>query len=389
MDARAVALVTSTSLLASSMVVPVLVGVLAVEMQGELGFGDKGLGVAVSVFWAATSALAPLGGRLADHHGWRPAAVCGVMLVAAATVGIATLATSLAHIVAWLVVAAAGYAICSPTSNLVLLRHTPRAQSARLFGVKQSAPPLVSMLAGVSVPVVALTVGWRWAFLLGLFALPLVLWGVRRPDAALPALGAAKNRCVPPETGRAGRSASPIWPLVLAAGLGTLAMSCLTTFGVRTLVEAELSTGAAGLVFAVASALALVLRLAAGWYLDGRVEGDLRPVLGIMLGAVTGLLLVASGSTQLVVAGVVLGIVAAWGWPPLLLLAVLQARADAPARTSGSLQVGSGLGSALGPSLFGVLTGYGGFVAAWAGLALATAVAAVLVWTAHGRLRGT
>jgi len=35
-----------------------------------------------------------------------------------------------------------------------------------LVGAKQSSGPYATLLAGPSVPLVALTVGWRWAFVL-------------------------------------------------------------------------------------------------------------------------------------------------------------------------------------------------------------------------------
>ena len=51
-------------------------------------------------------------------------------------------------------------------SNTSLSRQVPAGRQGLSFGVKQAAIPVSTLLAGAAVPVVALTVGWRWAFVL-------------------------------------------------------------------------------------------------------------------------------------------------------------------------------------------------------------------------------
>ena len=52
-------------------------------------------------------------------------------------------------------------------SNLTLARYVPAHRLGLSFGIKQSAIPLATLLAGAAVPAVALTVGWRWAYVIG------------------------------------------------------------------------------------------------------------------------------------------------------------------------------------------------------------------------------
>ncbi|MFO7194316.1 MAG: hypothetical protein DIU77_018920, partial [Thermocrispum agreste] len=78
------------------------------------------------------------------------------------------------------------------------------------------------------------------------------------------------------------------------------------------------------------------------------------------------------------VAGVVLALVAAWTWPALLLITVVRT-VSAPGAASGTVQLGSGIGSAVGPSAFGALSDAGGRGWAWAAMAVATVAAMVLV----------
>ncbi len=64
--------------------------------------------------------------------------------------------------------------LCAPAnglgqlaSNTVLTEWAPEKHRGLLFGAKQASVPLCIMIGGLSVPVVALTLGWRWAFVFG------------------------------------------------------------------------------------------------------------------------------------------------------------------------------------------------------------------------------
>src|SRR5690606_2655132 len=105
------------------------------------------------------------GGRLIDRAGWRRAALAGLGVTLLCQLGVAA-SGSVAALVACLVVAGAGYGVVSPASNLVVVREIPERLRGTALGAKQSATPVVALLAGLAVPLVALTIGWRWAFLL-------------------------------------------------------------------------------------------------------------------------------------------------------------------------------------------------------------------------------
>ena len=85
-----------------------------------------------------------------------------------------------------------------------------------------------------------------------------------------------------------------------------------------------------------------------------------------------------AGWDALVVTGVVASLVAAWTWPALLLIAVVRS-STGPGAASGLLQLGSGLGSAVGPLVFGLLSEAGGRGWAWLGMAALTVLASLLV----------
>ncbi len=388
------------ALLGTSVVMPTLVGLLAVDLTTDLGFGDSGLGLVVSAFWLVTAVLAPLWGRWIDARGWPLGATLGAVVATTCLLACVLLVGSWAGLLVVLAISGLAYALCSPTSNLLVVSVVPRPRQASMLGLKQTAPPLVAALAGATLPAVAHAHGWRTAMTLGL-VLPLAaLVGTRRLAAVAPAHRAPGCGGTPEHDGtQAGVSPATVedppsplraMPVVVAAGLGTLSVATVTGFAVLTLVAAGLAPVPAAAVVSFGSLLAVLARIASGAYLDRRPVDDLRPLLALMvvaalaLGAVAGGILGGGAAAPgvawdaLVVVGVVVSLVAAWTWPALLLLAVVR-RSTGPGAASGLLQLGSGLGSAVGPLGFGVLSEAGGRGWAWLLMAASTAAAMALV----------
>ncbi|TYL46354.1 MFS transporter [Nocardioides sp. BGMRC 2183] len=366
-------------LLASSVVMPTLLGLLAVEVTRDLDVGDRGLGSVIAGFWLVTAVASPLCGRWADGRGWRHGATTGAAVVAACLLSCVLLVDSWAGLVVVFGVAGVGYALCSPTSNLLVVSGVPAPRRASVLGFKQTAPPVLTALAGATLPALAHAYGWRPAMLLGL-ALPVsvlvmvtALGGVQHP----PALRERGVRDRASEPSGAGSEPGPMrpMPVVAAAGLGTLSVATVTGFAVLTLVGAGVAPVLAASIVSGGSMLAVLARLFAGAYLDARPAGDLAPLVWLMAVAAVGIgatavglfggELAPGGAWVVVVAvGVVVSLVAAWTWPALLLIAVVR-RARGPGAASGLLQMGSGVGSAIGPLVFGLLSDAGGRGWAW------------------------
>src|SRR5919106_2984679 len=76
-------------------------------------------------------------------------------------------------------VAGLGNALAQPAANQALAYGIPRGRQGLAFGVKQAAIPLASLLAGLDIRTVALSAGWRVAFVAGgmlpILVLPLVM----------------------------------------------------------------------------------------------------------------------------------------------------------------------------------------------------------------------
>jgi MFS family permease len=378
-------------LLATSVVVPTVVGLLAVELGDDLDLDDARLGLVISAFWAVTAVVAPLAGRRVDRHGWRMGVRWGSLVTAACLAGLVLLVDSWVGLLVVVAVSGIGYAFASPTSNILVMALVPPARQASVLGLKQTAPPVLMAAAGAVLPAVAHLHGWRVATALALVLPATALLLVRRGRRDESSARTSSATPVPRTQQERTRVRRALAPMVVAAGLGTFSVATLTGFAVLTLVVGGLAPVTAAAVVSVGSMLAVVARVAAGRLLDRRPPSDVTPLLVVMGAAVASLLLVAVGAFGVerasgpvgmwqasIVAGVVIALVAAWTWPALLLIAVVRSSAG-PGAASGLLQLGSGLGSAAGPLVFGVLSEVGGRGWAWTVMAVLTVLAMVLV----------
>ena len=353
-------------------ILPVLLtGALAVQMQPDLDFTASGVGLGTAAFFATGAVTSVLLGRLVDVLGSRRGLRVAALCAAASLLGIGLFAGSLMHLVALLGLGGIANALAHPAANRTLLRNVSGRQGL-VFGMKQAAIPMGSLLGGMSVPLVALTVGWRWAFVgAGLLALVMAV-GVPRSTHAI-----ARSRSGSDDTGKG--AVRPLRPLVLiavAAGCGALASNSVAAFLTLSNVDAGLSEGAAGLLLSASSLGGLLVRVGAGWGAD-KHQGIRRfgvPVL-LVLGGV-GMLALTIPTPAALIAGSLLSFAAGWGWPGLFNLMLSRARPDAPAAATGIGLTGVYLGAALGPLGFGALADTYSFEIAWIAAAATTLLGA-------------
>lgn len=362
---RAGVVLAATAAVTTACVLPsFLLGAMAVQVRRDLDFGASGVGLAFAAFFAAASlASAPLG-RFTELGGPVRSLRRAAFVSAAACFVTAAAATSLVTLLVPIAVAGAANALCQPAANLLIARAMPPSRQGVAFAVKQSAIPFSTLLAGVAVPSVALTVGWRWAFV-GAGVLSLVTGLVVPADA-----GAA--RAAPPRAaaeGARGRSADvPMRVMaVLAVGIafGAAAGGTLGSFLVSAAVDAGMSEGNAGWLLTAGSLAGIAVRLAAGRRADRRDGGHLRVVtLMLVSGAAVFAVLATTEPAVYVVAGP-LGFCTAWAWPGLFNLAIVRANPQRPAAATGITQTGTYIGAVSGPLLFGVIAESAGYRAAW------------------------
>lgn len=348
-------------------VLPVfLTGALAVQISAELGFDPAGLGLVVALYFGA-SALASLPvGWLVERYGAVSTSRISVLGAAVVMLALAFGTRSYGSLVAILLCSAWANVMGQLSSNLTLARSAPPHRLGLSFGVKQSAIPSATLLSGLAVPTVALTLGWRWAYVMGA--------GLAVASVLLcPRTGEAHVRSRPDPADRATAALAVIG---VGAGLGAATATALGIFLVASAVDRGVDPGVAGLVLTMGSVVGLSCRLLHGWLADRRSGGHIAVVAtSLALGAV-GLTLLAVPGTAALVVGTVLAFGLGWSWPGLLQFAVVRLNPAAPAAATAVVQLGVYAGGFLGPVGFGFLVTHLGFPVGWTVCAVTTVVAA-------------
>lgn len=344
-----------------------LTGALAVQIGRDLTFSPSRLGIASGTFFATAALGSALMGRLAERVGpgraMRTAATASAVLQAtiALTPGYGALLGSLA-------LAGFGNALAQVGSNLLVARGIRPQRQGWALALKQAGVPAGTMLGGLAVPLLGVTVGWRWAYVAG--ALGALAAAVNVPVGAVAPGGRTTSR-------RAGDV--PVGPLALlavAVAFAAAANGTLATFIVTAGVDAGLGESAAGLVLTVGSATGITMRLVAGARADRRGGRHLPVVSMLLVGGAAGYLLLAPGAVVTHLLGALVAFGSGWAWPGLFNLAVVRMNPGAPAAATGITQTGVYVGALAGPVLFGLIVEAAGYPLAWALAAVSSAGAA-------------
>lgn len=366
-------------------VLPVfLTGALAVQIRAELGFGQTGLGIAVAAFFGAAALTSAVAGRFAEHLGPTTAMRAAALLAGVAMVAVAALARSLPVLLVCLAVGGVANALAQPATNLYLARRVRSARQGIAFGVKQSAIPASTLLGGAAVPLVALTIGWRWAFV-GAGAVSTVLAAARPTEATEGPLSPKR----PDAAGRGAVDTSlrPLVVLAVGCGLGAAAAGTLGSFLVSAAVDAGLGEGEAGVLAAGCGLAGILTRIGAGGLADRRSGRHLAAVARMLALGAVGYLLLATTRPGLLIVGALLGYCLGWGWPGLFNMAIVRNNPAAPGAASGITQTGTYTGAVLGPLLFGIAAEHASYGVAWTGTAITSLAAAGVVVVGRRLLR--
>ena len=347
----AISLVSSVSSQTAAMFPAFGLGALALQMGDDLGFTEAGLGSAVAFFFLLAAVTSPHAGTLTDRLGPQRSLRVANILSGLALLGVATVVRSYWLLLAALAVGAIGLTIAGPGTKTMVARGVEVRRHGLAFGIQAAAVPLSVLLAGLAVPAVGPTLGWRWAF--G-FAVVVPLAGL----VLAPPYRAQPGHTV--RTGGAARGLSkidygPLNLIGLAAALGSAAATTMAAFFVSAATEAGLAEGLAGGLLAVASGLPIATRIAAGYAADRLESGHLR-IVSLLLGTSTlGYLAAATGSKVLVPVGAMFALGVGWAWSGLMVHAVIRAYRDSPGAATGMTSGGLNVGGVVGPFAFGLL----------------------------------
>lgn len=351
-------------------VLPVfLFGGLAVQITGELGMGVSAIGWISGIYFAVTAATTVPSGRLVDRFGALVTASAAIGLSAAGLLGVAAFAHDPVVLTAFMVLCAPANGLGQLASNTVLSEWAPVGRRGLLFGAKQASVPLCTMLGGLSVPVVALTLGWRWAFVIGagLVLLALVpLAGLGRP-------------AVRPRNQGARSFDAQLLLFAVATFLGALAATPIGSFAATFTVDIGGSESYAGLVLMIGGIAGVIGRTGFGALADFREGGEFRIIALMLAAGAAGVATYLLELPWLLPIGTAAAYGLGWAWPGLMNHAVVQRYADAPAQATSVTQTGIFLGGAIGPIGFGLVVDHAGWGAGWTAAVAAMATSALFI----------
>jgi len=308
-------------------------------------------------------------------------AIIGVMVMAAAT------ARSLPSFLACLMLGGFGFSVLNPSTSKAVIEWFPPRQRGVAMGIKQTGLTLAGLVGALSLPALALALGWRRALMLAgaasLLSAVLVALVYRTPRAA--------GRTVPTEWPRVRELSMFLRRrgvlVVFACGfaLSTAQSSVLGYLALYAKETFAMSAVAAGQFLALSQVGGTAARLVWGVISDRFFGGRRRP--GVVLNALMAAgayALFALGDRLPVALAIALAVVAgagAFGWVGLYFALVAEiGGARYAGLLTGVAVAFAWSGVLVGPPLFGVLLETtGGYTVPWLALsAIGLAVALTL-----------
>ena len=315
----------------------------------DLGFSLTGLGGLTALYFLTASAVSPFMGRVVQRIGWRRAMRINAVGLSAVLVAIALFARSTPVLALLLFTAAVIYGFANPAANMSIAEFGDPRRRALVFGIKQSGIPTSTLLAGLAVPVLILSVGWRWAYVAAagigvviLLTIPRRDDGLRRPESTHD----PRRAVAPMPTGRLATLAG-------GAALGILGAIALSTYLVAAAVEKGFSEQAAGLLLFGGSIAALTARIVLGGLADRHGWRGFSSLAILSLIGALAFATLPSLEGAAFVALVLAAFATAWGWPGLMVYAVVNADPASAAASSAIPQAGIFVGSGIGPLVLG------------------------------------
>lgn len=357
-------------------VLPVfLTGALAVQIGRDIEFGPSRLGVASGAFFAAAAIGSALMGRLAERIG---PGVAMRMSAAGAAVLLAALAVvpNYGLLLVLLFVAGLWNALAQVAANLLVARGVAPERQGWSLAMKQAGVPAGTLLGGLAVPLLGVTVGWRWAYVAAAI-------GAVATMRAVPVHAVAAGGRSPARRPDGDVPLRPLLLLAVAVGFAAAANGSLATFMVSAGVDAGFSEAASGLVLMGGSAVGISMRLLAGSRADRRGGRHLPVVSALLVGGAIGYLFLAPGDVVTHLIGAAIAFGSGWAWPGLFNLAVVRLNPSAPAAATGITQTGVYVGALSGPILFGLVVDASGYELAWSLAAVSSLGSAIAM--AFGR----
>lgn len=357
-----------------------LAGALGPELRDALEMTERFFGFVIGAFFFGSALGSTALGRLGERLSARRMITVSLLTTAIMTAVIASTVRSGPALIAALAIAGLANSSGQTAANKLLSQSIDPRRLGFAMAVKQSGMPSASLLGGLAVPVIALTVGWQWAYafasLLALVSLRVVLRFAPHdgptPSSPNNSRGSSHtpNASPNPSTGAgvAGTLVSDRRTLILAAmsaGFASAAAGTLGNWMTSSAVDAGWSTGAAGLLLSLGAISGITVRMVLGTLADRSARLPMRTASISLAIGILGALLLAPRLQWTHAIAVVVAFGAGWGWPALFNYAVVRTNPLAASAATGITQTGVYVGVFSGPIAFGFVVENYSYQAAW------------------------
>lgn len=354
-----------------------LLAAFIVQIGDDTGLTVAGLGIVIGVFFTMAAVVSPVAGRSSERLGWANGLRVATLLSAASLATVGWLATSVPLIAVAFAVAGVASSLVQTTSNLTIARCVIPSRHGWVFGIKHACVPAAMFVAGLAVPMLAFTVGWRWAFRIAAVVAVVTV-------ALIPAKEGPYTLTPPPaaikrSTGKPTTPRSLLIVLAIAVGFGIGAADPLGSFFVAYSVSIGVEEQVAGLLLAAGGFCGIAARLAAGRIIDRVAHADFVAIATMMCIGALGVVIINLGQYVGLLVGGLLAFTFGWGWSGLFTFAVVKDNPEAPAAAWGIPQTGKFMGAAIGPVLFGLVAERVSFSSAYWLSTVALLIAAALM----------
>ena len=349
-----------------------LAGALSVQADAEFVVGEAVYGWALGGFFLAAAVSSTVMGRVAQAIGPRRQVTAALLVSAVGSIAVAAFASS--FLAFCLLMAVLGVANSANQSAINLLLAQAKIDRLGLaIAFKQSGMPAAALLGGLAVPSIAITVGWRWVYVVGAGLALLALVGVRMAIAPV---------------GKITRQAATVEPMTPRSvlrfgsiGFGCLAFAAgaLNAWTVASGVDAGLSEGAAGLLLSGGAFVGVVVRLTLGTRIDAMTLSPMSVAAALSVIGACGVGALAIRSPVAVLLATLLAFGTGWVWPVLTNFAIIRANQDAAAAATGVTQTGVYTGVFVAPLVSGYLIDEFSFTVMWAVTAVIMLLGGVIV----------
>ena len=349
--------------------------VAASELQAEFGISKFQLGLIGAVNTGIGAVLAPAAGRISDRIGGRNS-VAGVLIFSGFSAFLLAIAPNYPLLLAASAVGGIAQGWGNPATNKAIGVAVEEAKRGVVTGIKQSGVQAAVVVAGVAVPLMSASFGWRSAMWLtaGLsFALLLTIQLV--PPKADPG---------PQDASQAGATSPlPMWVTQVAI-FGFLLGTVGGGFGRFLPLFAEEAVGfsveRAGQVFALQGLVAVPARLTAGIALDRGASPQKMMMIMAALGAGALLIVTAasSGRPSLLWIGTTLAGLTIGTWNTAANVSMIALKENA-GRATGRLMLGFLFGLTVGGPAVGWSIDQFGYIPAWLASGVLCLVASAVI----------